>query len=415
MPAGGVAADGTGSSALTDAITAAGGAGGSSTSGSSGATSGGMGTASAGDDSSGVGSGGTGISTADATSVGAVDGLGSIIVNDVRFDIGSATVNLADVGALQIGMSVEVTGTVDASMATGIAHRVTSASDLRGPVNSVDPAGGTFVVMGTTVTVDDATVWADMNGVADLVPGTMVQIWGLPDVPGVLLATRVQRAAAGAAPVVVGTVQQLDVVRGTFILGSLSVAYRAASFVGGINAITLANGAIVRVRAAAQPVAGLLVATQVESWYPVPRTTGAPVQLEGVITNYTALGSFQVLGMNVDASAAKITGGQASNIGHGVKVAVSGTVVNGVLVATQLKIRHIPGGGVLPSFTLIGTIGNYVSPASFRVQGQLVDASAPGVVFVNGTQANLGNGVKVTVSGAQVVDGRLVASQVTFN
>ena len=46
--------------------------------------------ASGGDDGSGVGSGGTGVSTADATGVGAVDGAGSIIVNGLRYETGSA-------------------------------------------------------------------------------------------------------------------------------------------------------------------------------------------------------------------------------------------------------------------------------------------------------------------------------------
>ena len=366
---------------------------------------------------SGVGSGGTGVSTADAaTSVGAVDGMGSIIVNGLRYNVDNATMNLRDTSDLQMGMSVEVTGPVDASFGNGVATQVTSSADLRGPVTAIDPVAGSFVVMGTTVTVDDATVWADMPGISSLVPGTTIQVWGLPASSGVLLATRVQQQGLpGTTPIATGTVQQLDSASGTFTLGTLSVAYGSASFVGGTSASTLANGAIVRVRADSQPTPGQLTATQVEAWYPIPKTAGTPVQLQGMVTGYTALGSFQVLGQPIDASAAQVTGGQASKINNGVKVQVGGTLVNGVLVATEVKIRHIPGAGALPSFTLIGSIGNYVSPASFRVRGQLVDATAPGVVFVNGTSANLASGVNVTVVGAQVVNDVLIASQITFN
>jgi hypothetical protein len=153
----------------------------------------------------------------------------------------------------------------------------------------------------------------------------------------------------------------------------------------------------------------------VEGWYVTPKASGTPIQLEGVITNYAALSSFQVLGQTVDASAAQITGGRPSTIGNEVKVQVGGTLVNGVLVATELKIKHVPGAGALPSFTLIGAIGNYVSPASFRVRGQPVDASGPGVAFVNGTQANLANGANVTVVGTQISNGALIATQVSFN
>jgi len=341
--------------------------------------------------------------------------MGSIIVNGLRYNVDNATISLSDTDALQIGMSVAVTGPVDASFSNGVATQVTSAADLRGPVTSIDPVGGTFVIMGTTVTLDDATVWADLPGVTSLVAGANIQVWGLPASTGVLRATRVQQQVSNSAPIATGTVQQLDSARGTFRLGNLTVAYGSAGFTGGLGASNLANGTIVRVRADNQSTPGLLTAAQVEAWYPVPKVNGLSVQLEGVITNYTSLSAFQVLGQAVDASGAQISGGLSSKINNDVKVQVGGTLVNGVLVATELKIKHIPGAGALPSFTLIGSIGNYVSPASFRVRGQLVDASAPGVVFVNGSQANLANSVNVTVVGTQIVNGALIANQVSFN
>ncbi|SCK60248.1 hypothetical protein VAR608DRAFT_6648 [Variovorax sp. HW608] len=407
------ASAGTGSTTSTIAsagsttLEATGGADtGSSTSSDSGSTT----TASSGD-GSGVGSGGTGISTADAaTSVGAVDGMGSIIVNGLRYNVDNATLSLSDATELQIGMSIAVTGPVDASFSNGVATRLTSAAELRGPVTSVDPAAGSFVVMGTQVILDDATVWADLPGVASLTVGSNVQVWGLPASPGVLSATRVQQQVSNPAPIVTGTVQQLDSASGTFMLGNLTVAYGSANLSGG-----LANGMIVRVRADAQTTPGLLTATQVEAWYPIPTVNGLPVHLEGVITNYTSLGAFQVLGQSVDASGAQVTGGTSSKINNDVKVQVGGTLVNGVLVASELKIRHIPGAGALPSYTLIGSVGNYVSPASFRVRGQLVDASGPGVLFVNGTRAALANSVNVTVVGTRIVNGALMADQVSFN
>jgi hypothetical protein len=333
----------------------------------------------------------------------------------VRFNIDTASISLPDAQALQIGMSVSVTGPVDAALANGVATQVSSAVDLRGPIAAVDPVGGDFVVAGTVVTVDDDTVWGNIVGLGALVPGGTVQVWGLPDGPGVLRATRVELTDAGAAPVVTGTVQQLDAASKTFVLGNLTVAYGGANLIGGLDASTLANGSIVRVRAVAALSGTLLNATQVERWYPIPTATGTPVQLEGVITNYAALASFQVLGTPVDASAAQITGGQAGKVANGVTVQVSGTLLNGVLVASDLKIRHLPGAGSLPSYTLIGSVGNYTSAASFRVHGQSVDASAPGVVFLNGTPANLANGVQLTVVGTQIVNGVLIASQVSFN
>jgi hypothetical protein len=63
---------------------------------------------------------------------------------------------------------------------------------------------------------------------------------------------------------------------------------------------------------------------------------------------------------------------------------------------------------------LIGAVGAFASPASFKVRGQPVDASGPGVEFVNGVAASLRNGTKITVEGAQVVNGVLLATRVTF-
>ena len=59
-------------------------------------------------------------------------------------------------------------------------------------------------------------------------------------------------------------------------------------------------------------------------------------------------------------------------------------------------------------------MGNFSSPASFRVRGQPIDASGPGVVFVNGTAANLRSGVQVRVEGSRVVNGVLIATRVVF-
>ena len=116
----------------------------------------------------------------------------------------------------------------------------------------------------------------------------------------------------------------------------------------------------------------------------------------------------------MNAASAQITGGPASAVGNGVKVEVGGVMSNGILQASKLKIRHVPGTGGPASFNLIGAIGNFSSAASFRVKGQPVDASGPAVVFVNGTVANLGNGVNVNIEGSQVVNGVLIATRVSF-
>ncbi|OUM00586.1 DUF5666 domain-containing protein [Variovorax sp. JS1663] len=386
------------------------GQGGSTAGGTSGAGS--SATASSGGDGSGVGSGGTGVSTADAAGIGAVDGAGSIIVNGVRYNTDTAIVNVEDAPALQLGMSAKVTGPVDADFTSGIARRVDSAADVRGPLSAIDLAQGRFVILGTTITTDEATVWGDASGLAAIPPGSTLQVWGLPAAPGVLRATRVEQRGA-STPILTGTVQNLDSLRRTFTIGSFTVDYGAAALSGSLDGSPLANGTLVRVRANAV-LPGRLQATLVQWWYPVPVANGTPVQLAGIVTDFAGLGSLRVLNVPVNASSAKINGGPAGSVGNGVKVDVAGVMQNGVLQASKLKIRHVPGTGGPVSFTLIGTVGNFSSPASFQVRGQPVDASGPGVVFVNGTAANLGSGVKVSIEGSQVVNGVLIATRVVI-
>lgn len=407
---GGATQTGTGGDTSTGAGTGTGT--GSTGTGGSGGTGGDTTAGNSNTDGSGVGSGGTGV-TADAAGIGAADGLGSIILNGLRYDTDTATFTIEDATELQIGMSARVAGKVDANFTSGVATQVQSAAELRGAASGIDTSAGSFVVMGTVVSIDSATVWADANGLADINLNSIVQVWGLPSAPGALRATRIQIAPTLTDPLVTGTVQNLDTVRKTFTLGQLTINFSSAAFTG-MNASSLANGILVRARGTVAPVAGVLTATTVQGWYAIPVSDGIAVQLAGVITDFASRSSFKVLGTPVDATNGQITGGPVGSLGNGVKVEVDGFMSGGVLVVKKLRIRNTPGTGGPASFTLIGAIGAYQSPASFRVRGQPVDASGSGVVFENGTVANLANGQRVTIVGDRVVDGVLIAQRVTF-
>jgi len=365
-------------------------------------------TAANGNGDSGVGSGGTGVSADASTSVGSVDGIGSIFVGDLRYDTDQAVLDVRDGAQLQIGMTVAVTGPVDGAFASGTALHVMSMAQLRGVTETVDVGGGSFRLLGATVSVDPNTVWADLGGLAGLSTGMPLQVWALPVGPGRLRATRIETQPVAATTLVTGLVAQLDTVGGTLRLGDLIVDYRAASLPAG----GLANGRIVRVSSTLAPAGGLLVADKVEGWYDLSAAKGASVQLEGVIDDFVSGAlSFDLMGTPIDASAATVTGGLPSKLGDGVTVVASGVLSDaGVLVASKLRIRHIPGGGAMPSFSLIGPISNYNSPADMMVRGQRVDASAAVIV---GT-GQLANGVRVSVQGAELVNNVLRVTRLSF-
>jgi len=362
----------------------------------------------------GVGSGGTG-ATAAAVGIGSVDGFGSIIVNGVRHEIGSATLTLTDATSLQLGASVRVAGTVSTNLSSGTATSVVSAADMRGFVSALNAASLTFTVMGQTVSADDSTIFDGVGALSSLVNGDIVQIYGLPGAPGQLRATRVEKLAATGSYVASGLVQALDTTARTFRLGTVTVQYTPAMLTSPLTPATLANGIVVRVTAGGETAGGVLAATQVQQWYTLPTTTGDAANVTGMVTDYASLASFRLQGVAVNASGAQVTGGPASSIGNGVKVEVSGTMSGGTLVATKLRIKHVPGTGGPVSFSATGSIGQFVSPANFKVQGQVVNASGAGVVFTGGVAGDLANGRRVTVLGSQVVGGVLIAQSVTFN
>lgn len=386
------------------------GSGGGANDGST-TTAGGVGSGGTGVDGGGVGSGGTGDTA--SVGIGGVDGIGSITVNGVKHEIDTATVTLADASALRLGMTVRVVGTVSATGTAGTATAVVSAAELRGALTAVDAASGTFTVMGMLVTTDSATVLATPAGLASLAPGDVVQVYGLPGAPGTLRATRVEKLTAAASVVTTGLVTGLDTGARTLRIGGLTVSYAVSVFQGGLTEASLHNGIVLRVRGAA-PVGSLLAATSLEPWHSIPAANGTPVNVSGLVTDFASLASFKLQGVAVDASAALVTGGLPGAVGNGVKIEVSGTMSGGVLVAARLKIKYVPGTGGPASFSLAGAVGQYVSDANFRVQGNPVDAGGSGVVFVNGTRSDLRNGARVLVKGSQVADGVLVAEEVTF-
>jgi hypothetical protein len=377
------------------------------------ASCGGGGGSTAANNGGGVGSGGTGIT---GGSVGTVAGFGSIFVNGTRYDIDNATLTLGDDAALQLGMSVKVLGTLSTDRSSGVATSVESQAEAQGEVSGLNPAAGTFRVEGLDVSTDSETIYQGITALSQLANGDWVKLYGQAWGNGELRASRIEKVSASAARVLSGTVGSLNTTAKTFVLGNHTVSYALATFSGALTASTLQDGQVVRVRSSSAPVLGVLTASRIGLWYPLPTTESAPLSVAGIVTNFTSLSStFKVLGYSVNASGAQLTGGTVAALGNGVKVEATGTLQNGVVVASKLALRQIPGTPGIARFTASGPVTNFVSAADFKVQGQSVNASGMAVTFSGGTVGQLSTrAVKVTVVGSQVLNGVLVADTVTF-
>ncbi|MGH7461466.1 MAG: DUF5666 domain-containing protein [Longimicrobiales bacterium] len=278
---------------------------------------------------------------APASFSGAITGFGSIIVNGVRIDVSAARTTLDDdnpnasADDLRLGMVVEVQGERDNNGLTGRATTVASHSFVQGPVSAVSTAAGSFVVLGVTVTVSPSTVFSGdgLSGLAALALNDIVEVHGLPEATGASLkATRIERKSPTSEARLIGTVQNASA--GSFTINGITVQFTPAVLVNLPAGVT--NGAVVRVK-------GTLTSPTVISATRVRGITLAPVvvqgqraEIEGVVSRLTSATDFEISGLRVTVP------GNATVRGTpllGARVEVKGTVVNGVLVATEVEVE----------------------------------------------------------------------------
>ena len=285
--------------------------------------------------SNGVGSGGTG-----SYSSGPVYGLGSIIVNGVRYDVNSAAVNTDDdtvsFGAsnLQLGMLVEVKGSGITAGSSGEADSATAtsvrvASDFIGPVDAVTPATGTptsITMFGRTINIDSKTVYT-----SPITQGSHVVVYGLAS-PSGYTATRIETLSSAPAFYKISGVMrsyQPGQTPQAFGLGTETIVIGGGTNVPG----GLRNGALVRARVLRTQLGGAWVAVKLSSAAPLA-TESLAARFNGVITELTDQQHFQVNGVSVDASALSLAG-----LAEGTRVELEGKMVAGTLVATEVTVR----------------------------------------------------------------------------
>ncbi len=324
-------------------------------------------------------------------SSGPITGFGSIIVNGVHYDESQASIAdddalTPDRSGLALGMMVQVSA---GSVSTDSAGRQQAAASsvrvvraLLGPAADVDAAAGRFTVLGQAVavqadTVIDSALGGSLAGVAN---GATLQVFGsFDDTAGVWRATRVAAVTTGVKPAysVRGTVGTVDRASQTFTLNG-----RTYSTAGLPDAAALVAGADVRLSLKAEPDAhGHWVADG-------GRDTGAElpkqhdgVQWQGLIRRIDSATRLLVEGTLVDLSAARINGTPVV----GALAKVSGSLRNGVLVASELTVTAANQGR---AFELEGVLTS-VDSANKRLvlRGVTVSWARADLVFAHGASA----------------------------
>jgi hypothetical protein len=294
------------------------------------------------------GIGGTGVSEGEITA------FGSIFVNGVEWELGSAAIEVEGVAAteadLRIGMKVRVVGDFEAGGLSGRATRVSFDASTEGPVADtpvlVQPAGNqkTFTVLGQTIRVDRTeTVFADGASFAGLAMDQVLVISGFEAPGNTIRATRVE--LRGIFPTFNGAKLRGSVANlsknpdgsGIFDVFGITVRYVAGTDFEDITRAELANGSNVAIRGTLRPTGDELDASRLEA---IAEGLGIQdaeeAEIEGVVSDFVSIADFRVSGVRVDGSGARLEPRDLV-VANGVRVEVEGRLAAGVLIAEEIE------------------------------------------------------------------------------
>jgi hypothetical protein len=308
-------------------------------------------------------------------SFGAITGFGSIIVNGVRFDTsGARFIVNGTVGSqddLRVGQVVLVSGSVSDDEVSGEAETVEYDDEVKGPVESLDAAAGTFRVLGLLVRTGAQTLYGGFADFDDLAAATsqgavVVEVSGFRDASGAILATRIDRESEGIEFELKGVVSALDAGAMTFSLGTLTVDYGSAFLPDGPPA----NGDFVEARGDLSGDTLTASSVELEDGIDDGIDDGARVEVEGLVTRVVSASRFEVGGVAVETGPATVyERGTAADIRVDVRLEAEGSfdASTGVLRAVKVEFG---GEG---DFELEGVVQS-VGSSGFRAVG--VDVTA---------------------------------------
>lgn len=291
---------------------------------------------------SGVGTGGTGSYTN-----GPVSGLGSIIVNKVRYDVGTARVLRdddseggvsRDPAEVKLGMMVEVQGSAVTPAATAGTTAVATASKVRYGSVLIGPATSVSVNLDgslASLRVHQQVVNANAQTVVSRVPsaGDQVEVHGLMDAAGVYTATRID--VLGAAPTSYKLVGRVSSVSDRYVYIGQSGVLQTIDYTalpGGLPA-GVRPSARIRVWFSTTPVSGAWVASRITVDRPLVEDIDE-ASVEGLVTQLPDASGV----MKVDDQLVNVRGvASVPALALGERVRIEGRMQAGVLMASEFE------------------------------------------------------------------------------
>ncbi len=289
---------------------------------------------------------GSSTTTAQMT-IAPISAFGSVFAAATEFADGGATITLdgAPVGEslLRPGQVATVVGSVTSASSgtvTATATSVTVTDKLVGPVSAIDPATGSFTVLGQTVYVTGDTSVGPGFAIADVAGfpvGSVFVIDGYRTSSG-LIATRIDAPRSGQTFQVAGRVSGLDGFVHSFSINGTTIDYGNAS--GGLPTLVtngsyvVASGGVVTNATTLQPT---LIDTATEA---AGGGSGDNGVVHGAVTRFASSADFDVAGQAVATTTrTAFTHGALSDIAADRELEASGTYSSaGVLTATTIDV-----------------------------------------------------------------------------
>ena len=347
----------------------------------------------------GGGIGGSGLSA------GSISAFGSIFVTGTEYETNAATVELERVSspasALRIGMVVVVEG--ERSGATGNAERVTYDDEIEGPIAAITVVSldeKQLTILGQTVTIERTLTRFDASSGVVAPDFDTIAVDDRVEVSGFRRAADIQATyvkkkgtgGVGASVELKGTVS--GAAGQSFMLGTILVNWNNATTLDDLPSGGPTNGDFVEVEGTLSN-ATTVQAARIER----ESAFGGDVddfEIEGAVTSFVSLASFRVAGQPVNASGAGVQfePNQPALVVDGARVEVEGTLVNGTLNATKVKISdgdarvhaQIPPGGIDAAAGTVTLLGITIrADASTQFEDDLLNNPNPSLAdFVAG-------------------------------
>ena len=284
------------------------------------------------------------VRTGVAVGAGPITGFGSVIVNGITYNTDGATFirdddDTASQDDFKVGETVIVKGTIDDDNTNAVAQTVELDEIVEGPVSSIN-ADGSLTVLGQTVTTSlDTSIDDSCPAALDDASVAAVEVFGNVDGNGVIAATRIECKTALEVDEyeVNGVVSGLNTGTFMFMINGLQVNYGSAVIDDNFPGGT-------------QNI-----------------SDGDPVEVKGLPADFDDSGATPILGASKVDYRGAVFGGNAGD-----HFEVEG-FISDFSSATQFNVRV--GSVVIPVTTTANT------------------------VYEGGSEADLGNNLKVEVEG----------------